>query len=482
MSLGALGSCGSSPPPPAPVAAAAPPPPPPPAPVVPAAPDPATYDAQGFIAVSPDDPQIGARTALVTLVEFGDFQCPFTARATATVAQLMDAYGPEKLRVVWKNHPLPFHEKAAGTAEAAEGVRALSGNDAFWRFHDIVFRNQAELGPERVIVWAERAGVTRIDELKAGLAAHTWKPKVDRDIRDAEASGLSGTPAFFIEGVALSGAQPFERFKTIVDEQLTQAQAKLESGTPRDQLYAVLSNENKALHPPVKHEREAENLAEEDRTTVHQVPVGHSPVRGRSDALVTLIEFGDFQCPFTRRAEAMVKQIVGTYGDKVRIVWKNEPLAFHARAEPAAEIALETLSEKHGDAFWLVHDDLLVSAKLEDDDLLAIATAHGVNRTRASTAIVTHSHRAPLASDEMLARSFDATGTPTFFVNGRRIVGAVSFETMKPIVDQEVAHAERVLQAGAPRARLYDVLIKEGKPGAPVPKKPAVVRPAPPKT
>ena len=471
----ALVACGSKPPPPAVVAVAPPPPAPPPPPVAPAPPDPSVFDAEGWVPVSPEDPQLGSRLALVTLVEFGDFQCPFTQRAQATMAQLMDNYGPDQLRIVWKNLPLPFHEKAQGTAEAAEGVRALAGNDAFWRFHDIVFRNQGELSPDVLATWAERAGVTRIAELKAGLAAHTWKAKVDSDAALAHTGGVSGTPGFLVEGELLSGAQPYDRFKAAVDAQLARAQAKLASGTPREQLYSVISNENKTAHALAK--PETPDVVAEDRVTVHKVPVGRSPVRGRNDALVTVIEFGDFQCPFTRRAETMVKQIVGTYGDKVRIVWKNEPLAFHPRAEPAAEVALETLSEKHNDAFWLVHDDLLLSAKLEDDDLLAIATAHAVDRGRAGAAITSHTHRAAIDADHHVAQAFAATGTPTFFINGRRVVGAVPFETMKTIIDEEIAHAERVLQDGSPRARLYDVLTRDGKPGVPVP---PVKKPAPP--
>jgi protein-disulfide isomerase len=469
----AIAACGGSRPPPPAVVAVAPPPPAPPPPAAPPPPDSSVFDAQGWVPVSPEDPQIGSQMALVTLVEFGDFQCPFTMRAQATMGQLMDNYGPDKLRIVWKNLPLPFHDKAEGTAEAAEGVRALAGNDAFWRFHDIVFRNQGELTPDILPTWAERAGVTRIAELKAGLAAHTWKAKVDSDVALSKLAGANGTPSFFVEGELMSGAQPFDRFKTVIDEQLAKAQAKLAAGTPREQLYSVLSNENKTAQPVEKPEKV--DVVAEDRITVHKVPVGRSPVRGRADALVTVIEFGDFQCPFTRRAETMVKQIVGTYGDKVRIVWKNEPLAFHTRAEPAAEVALETLKEKHNDAFWLVHDDLLLSAKLEDDDLLAIATAHAVDRTRAGSAITNHTHRAAIDADHHTAQAFAATGTPTFFINGRRVVGAVPFETMKTIIDEEIAHAERVLQDGSPRARIYEVLTKDGKPGAPVPppKKPA---------
>ena len=106
----------------------------------PTAPVGASEDDAG-VPLGPSDPTWGSRTAPVTIVEFADFQCPFCARAEPTLAQIRKTYGPEKVRIVWKHSPLDFHANARPAAEAGAGVRALAGDDAFWRFLDLVFHH-----------------------------------------------------------------------------------------------------------------------------------------------------------------------------------------------------------------------------------------------------------------------------------------------------------------------------------------------------
>src|SRR5208282_406604 len=137
--------------------------------------------------------------------------------------------------------------------------------------------------------------------------------------------------------------------------------------TPKDRIYVAMSKENKTNAPPSKDDK-PEN--KEDTTTVFKVPVGSSPAIGSSNALVTIVEFSDFQCPYCGRVEPTLKQIREKYADKVRLVWKNEPLPFHPRAEPAAEVAMEARAEKGDSGFWDLHDKLFASQpKLEDADL-----------------------------------------------------------------------------------------------------------------
>ena len=108
-----------------------------------------------------------------------------------------------------------------------------------------------------------------------------------------------------------------------------------------------------------------------------KVPVSGSPVRGNVAAPVTIVEFSDFQCPFCKRAEVTIDKVRDTYGDKVRIVWKHDPLPFHPRAEPAAELALEARAKGGDAAFYRAHDKLFDSSpKLEDDDLQRVGRGH----------------------------------------------------------------------------------------------------------
>jgi protein-disulfide isomerase len=261
-----------------------------------------------------------------------------------TIRELEDRYGPDKLRVVWKHEPLPFHKEARGAAEAAQGVFALGGNDAFWSFVDAAYVYPQELNAEAYDRWAAAAGVD-LAKLHDGLRDHTWSRHVDADHELAKKVGVNGTPDFFINGVQLGGAQPLDKFIAIVDAQLARAKEREAKGTPRARLYAELST---ASYVSPGERKTDEQKAEEDSKTVWKVPLGKSPFRGPATALVTIVEFGDFQCPFTKRVEATLEKIRSTYGDQVRIVWNDEPLPFHPRAAPAAELAREARAQKGG--------------------------------------------------------------------------------------------------------------------------------------
>jgi protein-disulfide isomerase len=243
------------------------------------------------------DPTWGSRTAPVTIVEFADFQCPFCARAEPTLAHIRQAYGPDRVRIVWKNNPLPFHANARPAAEAAAGVHALAGDEAFWRFLDLVFHHPEDLGDDAYVTWAQQAGVRDPDVLRAGMRSHAWAAKVDADAAEARELGANGTPTFYVNGISVVGARGFDAFQPLIDAQAIAAQAKRTSGTPPDRVYAVLSKENRAAQPPDQDDDEPE-----DTKTVFKVPVGASPARGPAGALVTIVEFADYQCPYCARA------------------------------------------------------------------------------------------------------------------------------------------------------------------------------------
>jgi protein-disulfide isomerase len=420
-------------------------------------------DDESPIPVSSKDPVWGSRTAPVTIVQFSDFQCPFCSRVEPTMDQVKTTYGPDKVRIVWKNKPLPMHPNAKPAAEAAQGVFALKGSDAFWKFHDTAFKNQSALSPASYEQWAQAAGVD-VAKFKAGILAHTWADKVEKDEALSTQVGVSGTPAVFVNGILLSGAQPFDKFKAVIDQELSKAQAKIASGTPKDRVYVAMSKENKTNAPPAKDDKQAEK---EDTTTVFKVPVGSSPAIGSSNALVTIVEFSDFQCPYCGRVEPTLKQVREKYGDKVRLVWKNEPLPFHNRAEPAAEVAMEARAEKGDKGFWDVHDKLFASQpKLDDPDLDKVAQDAGLNLDKVHEAMKTHKYKAQIDADNDLADDMQASGTPHFFVDGRRLVGAQPIEKFQTIIDEEITKAQGLLAKGVKADQVYDTLIKDGK-GAP---------------
>ena len=416
-------------------------------------------DEESPVPVSSRDPVWGNRDAPVTVVSFSDFQCPFCSRVQPTLEQVKSTYGVEKVRIVWKSQPLPFHQNAKPAAEAAQVVFTLGGSNAFFTFHDLAFHNQGQLTPESFHAWALAAGVDGKAFDKA-FATHAAAAKVEEDQELAKKIGANGTPSFRINGVELSGAQAFEKFKQVIDAELAKAATAVATGTAKDKVYVVLSTQNFAQAPAAA--KKTDEVAE-DTKTVWRVPVSGSPIRGNVDAPVTIVEFSDFQCPFCQRAQQTIEKIRDAYGDKVRLVWKNEPLPFHPRAEPAAELALEARAQKGDAGFFRAHDKLFdAQPKLEDDDLAKIATQLGLDAAKVKAAIRDKKHGKEIDADVELADEVQATGTPHFFVNGRRLVGAQPFETFKKIIDEELEKFDD--QKGKVAAKdYYERLMRDAK-------------------
>jgi protein-disulfide isomerase len=418
----------------------------------------AGFGAQSPIPVTAADPSWGSPKALVTIVAFSDLECPFCARATRTLDELRRIYGKDLLRIVWKNYPLAFHKNARPAAEAAMAVFALRGSPWFFAYHDALFSHRPD---GRVIEGSLPRGLSR-REIDAVLAKGDVGKKIDDDMALATLLGVRGTPAFFINGVFLSGAQPVESFRAIIDEQTAAAKKAIAGGTPQTRVYAFLSAQN--YQKPADRPGAAPARPAEDTTTVWNVPVDGSPARGKNTAPVTMVVFSDFQCPFCVRASATVEKLATEYGDKLRIVYKSNPLAFHSRAEAAAHLALEARAQKGDAAFWKAHELLYAAnAKLDDGDLQAIATALGLDVKKAMDAVANRKHLASIEKDQGLAEDIEANGTPQFFINGRRIVGAQQAEKFKEIIDDEIKHAEGLIKKGTAAAKLYDLIIKDGK-------------------
>lgn len=204
--------------------------------------------------------------------------------------------------------------------------------------------------------------------------------------------------------------------------------------------------------------------AEDDAAVVWKVPIGGAPVRGGDLAPVTIVEFADFQCGFCVRAEKVLGQIRRTYGDSVRLVWKDDPLAFHERATAAAEFAREARAEKGDAGFWVAHDALLAAGgELNDGALDLLARRLGLDPSNVAAAIAQNRHEDGIDDDLELADDVGAEGTPTFFVNGRRLVGAQPFELFKPVIDAEIAKARASVGKGTPPGVVYDTIIQGGR-------------------
>ncbi len=122
------------------------------------------------------------------------------------------------MQIVWKHLPLSMHAKAPAAHAASE---AAHQQGKFWEMHDLIFANQAQMAPEKYVEFARQIGLD-VERFKRDLEAAGTKKRVDEDAREASSMGVTGTPAFFINGKYTSGAKPFEQFKEMIDSELGQ--------------------------------------------------------------------------------------------------------------------------------------------------------------------------------------------------------------------------------------------------------------------
>ncbi len=416
--------------------------------------------ASSPIPISEDDPVWGKADAPVTIVEVSDFECPFCSRVIPTLARVKQEYGQEKVRIVWKNNPLPFHKNARPAAEAGATVQALGGD--FWKFNDLAFANQKDLTPENFEKWAVASGVDA-QKYKAAFDSKKYAAKVDKDLAFSKTIGARGTPHFRVNGKTLSGAQPYEKFKELIDEQLAAADALAKTGVARGKVSLELTKKNFVAAPAEQPDKPQAPPPED--TTVWKVPVMDTdPVKGPADALVTIIEFSDFQCPFCSRVGPTIAKVLEDYKNDVRVVWKDNALPFHQRAKPAAYLARFAYEKGGNKGFWAAHDALFEGQKnLEDPGLQEIAKNLGLNWEQVNAAIASGKYEAKVNESIDLASDFEARGTPHFFVNGRRLSGAQPYEKFKELIDSQLVLAKDLVAKGVTRDKVFRELMKTAK-------------------
>jgi protein-disulfide isomerase len=161
-------------------------------------------------------PTKGPATAPVTIVEFSDYECPFCVRAEPTVKEVLAAY-PGKIKLVYRDYPLPMHKAAPKAAEAAH---CAGDQGKYWEMHDKLFAANGKLAPADL-----KAAAREIPGIDGGkfdqcLDSGSKAAEVEKNRKAGDEAGVSGTPAFFINGRLISGAQPAEAFKAAIDEEL----------------------------------------------------------------------------------------------------------------------------------------------------------------------------------------------------------------------------------------------------------------------
>jgi protein-disulfide isomerase len=209
------------------------------------------------------------------------------------------------------------------------------------------------------------------------------------------------------------------------------------------------------------------------------------PARGPADAPITLVEFSDYECPFCKAAEPVVKQVLDRYPTQVKLVYKNYPIDSHPKARPAAEAAL--CAEEQG-RFWEFHEELFAkSPQLAPEQLLAIANAIGLDAAKYEECVKTRRFQAKVDADVAAGKKSGVAGTPAFFVNGVPLSGGRSVEDFAKVINAELARLNLPVPEPPPGAAQAPVVPGQVAlpPGAPPPPVPLMVpnaqqAPAPP--
>ena len=343
-------------------------------------------------------PVRGEADARVVILLFSDFECPFCAGVEPVLSDVRQAF-PKDVQVIFKHNPLPIHPRAPLAHEAA--VEA-GRQGRFWEMHDLLFANQKRLDEPQLIEYAQRLNLD-MPAFRAALTDRRHRAVVDRDLAEARALGLNATPTLFVNGQRLVGVPPAPQLNAFIKGILT--------GRP-------MTTESEAPLPP------------------GALDLSGSPSRGPADARVTLVEFSDFQCPFCARGRRTTDAIFKKYEGRVRWVFKHYPLDFHPDAPLAHRAAMAAAEQGK---FWEMHEKIFENQRaIKRDDLIAMATALGLDVPRFTADLASDKFAALMQRDLAEGNKVGVDGTPTMFINGRRLVGAKPEAEIVALIESEL--------------------------------------------
>jgi protein-disulfide isomerase len=345
-------------------------------------------------------PVRGRPDAPITIIEFSDLQCPFCARVTPTLRELLKQY-PDQIRWVFKSFPLDFH---ADSPLAHSAVMAAARQGKFWEMHDLIFASQQNMKRDNLLAEARSLNLD-MARFTTDLDSDELKQQVELDRRDGLGLGVSGTPAFFINGKPFSGAMPLDQFQTTINNEL----ASLGKPVP-----AVT-----AAAPAAKIEKKTEISF------------------GLPNAPVILTWFSDLQSGLSVQATLLVRKLIDSHPGQIRLVFKNRPLENHPGAMLLHEAAMAANAQGK---FWQMHDLIIASpAKASRQDVMAYALRIGLDQARFQQDLDSGKYRPLIQADLQEAQRRAVLGSPVFFLNSDRIDGLQNEKLYADIIEGQLA-------------------------------------------
>jgi protein-disulfide isomerase len=416
------------------------------------APDPATLRAwlgEGRFAIRPGEhaPVRGSTHALVRIVAFQDFGSPDASAMARLYDDALQRW-PDGVQVVLVHAPSRQNDMARPIAEL---TIAAGAQGKFWEAHDRVLRSPPA-NRAAIVPIVEELGLA-IDDVKAAMGDGRHRAWIDADLETARAHGVARGPAVFVNG--MPGPRDAAAFAALVERELALATKMVEAGVPR----ARLQSEMVALLPAPPPAPDPGDEKDDPRVN-WAVPAGDAPMLGPANALVTVIVFAEFQCPFCGRVQPVLAELRKRHPEDLRIVFRHLPLAFHKHARTAAKAAVA--ADRQG-KFWRMHDFLFGLKGEPDERAVALAAKRlKLDKRRFERDRTSPSVEAVITEDERIAKMFGVNGTPSFFINGRRLVGAQPIESFETVVAEELAKARKFAEGDDDRTgTLYERMIRD---------------------
>lgn len=359
-------------------------------------------------------PSMGPNNAPITLVIFSDFFCPFCKRVEPTIDEIMKNYAG-KVRKVWRHYPLPFHTGADRAHEASE---CAHDQGKFWEYHAKLLENVGAAKDDAALI--KIAEDLKLDKksFEGCLSSGKYKALVQKEIAAGAAVGVQGTPAVFVNGRLVTGAQPYQNFSNLIESILDPSKAaKLLAP-------AAAPAQQPAPPPPP--------------TNVEFKDLEGRPSQGPKNAPITLVEFSDFFCPFCGKVEPTIDQLMKNYEGKIRKVWRHYPLPFHTGADRAHE-ASECAHEQG--KFWNYHAILFqnLGAAKDDAALIKFAEQSKLDKKKFEACLTSGKYKEFIKKEIAAGVAVGVRGTPAVFVNGQLVSGAQPYEAFDAVVKSKLS-------------------------------------------
>jgi protein-disulfide isomerase len=422
---------------------------------------PATADKAGFDPAAVyrvpvgDSPSLGPADAPVTIIEFSDFYCPHCNRAAGTLADLMRIY-PGQLRLVYRHNLL---DSRNGTL-AAQAAMAAHDQGKFWAMHDLLFSSAEPIRRAVIDEYAYQLGLDMV-RFRTAVDSGAALARIKEDVALAERLGVAATPMLFINGRPITGAQALGVFVELIQTELARTEDMISRGADPAGLYdaAIQAGRDRAGPIAPGADQPGERALDVDAT----YPVGlglTSHQRGSADALVTIVEFSDFECGFCRRSRDTLRALRSELGHDLRVVYRHKPLVASGNTKLVAEAAVAAGEQGK---FWEFHDRAFAhDGRIRRDDIERFAREIDLDMERFRSALDDRRHLREVIAEAADAAALGVRGTPTFFINGTPVIGAVPLAKLRAVALEKKAEALALVKAGVAKGDVYAEVIRRG--------------------